>query len=149
MYYNNRNKKIAQIKSSSEDIRFIQKRINESLAKIQSLKEEQFQYPNMENDIKEDIEKFKANLSNYLINVDQNSYKFLNDNVIVNGNATIKNITFGFSYSLDEEGCLVVYPKDAKALPLYNEIISFFDDLKKYFLIWRDSWIQKLNDLKS
>ncbi len=147
--YSDRNKKNTFNKvSAADEMRYFQKRMNEALNKF-LVKEDEIKYPNMDNDVKEDIEKMKTALNNYLIDITPESYRFLNSNVICNGKVTIKNIVFGFSYSLDEEGCLISYPKEVNALPLYNEIITFFNDLKQYFVIWRDGWIEKLNSMKN
>jgi hypothetical protein len=116
------------------------------------LKEEDFKYPNMDVDVKQDITDTKEALKSYLIKIDDSkSHKFLNNggakNVIFYFSCTIKNLPFVISYSLDDEGCIIYTSKSENSFPLYNELISFFNDVKNYYMIWKKNWTEKLNDL--
>lgn len=114
------------------------------------IKEEEVRFPNMGDDIKADIDEFNSNMSGYLNKFDnRNSHKFYQSNVIFNGKSIVKNIEFSWSYSLDEEGCVISLPTSISSFPLYNEIIQFFDDLKVYYVIWKNKWTEKYSDLSN
>lgn len=129
----------------------VEKKLNENANIGYSLiNEEDFKYPNMELDIKTDIEEIKKGLNDYVLTIDpKTSYKFYKDNIIFYGQATVKNMTFKWSYSMtDDEGCLLFLPQGVQSFPLYNEIIQFLSDIKQYYLIWKKNWIEKYNSVK-
>jgi hypothetical protein len=135
-----------------DDYARIQKRIQQKLNEnaYTMLKEDDFSYPDMDLDIKTDIEAIKEGLSGYVLTIDpKTSYKFYKDNVIFYGQATVKNIQFKWSYNIsDEDGCVLFIPQDTQSFPLYNEIIQFLNDVKQYYIIWKKGWIEKYNDVK-
>lgn len=141
-----KNNKEKLFKSAYSETTYMLRKMEEA-KKFALLKEEEFKYPNMENDIKEDIEGFKQNLPDYIIKINP-QYKFYKDNVICYGQATIKSTDFGFSFSLDEEGCLILFKNlDSNTMPLYNELVQFFVDLKAYYSVWKKKWTEKLNNI--
>jgi len=125
----------------------MQKKIIAFRNKPSILKEEEIKFPNMDSDIKTDIEEFNNNMGNYINRFDNNSHKFYKNNVIFNGKSIVKNIEFNWSYSLDAEGCVISIPTSTSSFPLYNEIIEFFDDLKIYYTVWKDKWTEKYTDI--
>lgn len=134
---------------------YFTKKINEAL-KVKSeankniLKESDFKYPSMDNDIQECVDMIKTNLNNYQLTFDpKNSIKIYNNptDVQFNGKANVKGIELSWTYNLKDDAVVLIFPKNPESTPLYNEIIEFLSDVKQFYVKFKEFWIEKLNDV--
>ena len=100
-------------------------------------------------DIQDDQNDFKRELSGYVTRFDgQNSHKFGQDgSVMFMGDTQIHGLDIKWSYSLGDEGCIFYFPSNSSSMPLYNDVIQFFADLKTYYTKWKTKWVAIKNNV--